>query len=173
MPLPNLFLNSPFFFSAATSQVYAGIVSYLNPCNSRNQGLENNSSRAKSGSSPFFVNKAASGHSHVHLLLYRLHAIGLLTETIQPAKLKAFIIWSFTEKLSPCFLSYLPPTHSSNCNQSDLSKIDPQIHKVKETPIKMQKVFLRDLSLKSVWKRKCLKIAKKFLKNKTTKGTLP
>lgn len=35
---------------------------------------------------------------------------------------------------------YTPPTHSSNYNQGDFSKISPQIpqiHKVKEIPIKL------------------------------------
>ena len=95
-----------------------------------------------------------SGHSLIHVFICHQYVLlsnndrTVVTETIRPAKLKVFTIWSFTEeekkshtKLSRCLLSYLPPTHSSNYNRSDLSKINlqfPQIHKVEETPIKMQ-----------------------------------
>ena len=76
-----------------------------------------------------------SGHSLIHLFICHQYVLlsnkdrTVVTETIRPAKLKVFTIWSFTEK------------KKKSHNWSDLSKINlriPQIHKVEETPIKMQ-----------------------------------
>ena len=52
----------------------------------------------------FLVNKVMSGHSLIHLFICHQYVLlsnkdrTVVTETIRPAKLKVFTIWSFTGK---------------------------------------------------------------------------